>query len=473
MYKVENCNDEFYCLFDVETATTPLLALRYLESELLENALGTQKAYLESLKLFYDFWLAKFGVTLDYSFHQSEYTDVIAIADQVMAFWDYLLAGKLITNVVALPDGNIKAFNKVKATSAKRCRDVCQFIRFLSNVYLNATYISGDLTTLRHHRANVKIRLDEQKKKFSQWIKSNQESASYDDLRSLTPEQFQDFIQVITPNKVKPKLAAFENLQVNPLNPVISFEVQMRNYVLITLLVRYGLRIGESLLLRENSFLPYRKDDSRVLMRIRTFEKENLDDKTIDDARTYKPKIKTADSVRDIDISMVHYKQIMLYYKCIRSKSCDHDFIFASSMNPYKPIAYSTVMSEFKAYTKSFSEYFPEHFDPHYAESIEGDITPHWLRHTWAYGTLCVIYENVKKQYIESGVVNLNGLMADAQDKLRVQGGWSKKSNMPSKYGKRFLQDEANRTLLKIYKNNFEQSMNDCFDEDGWDDVFR
>ncbi|WP_135459320.1 site-specific integrase [Vibrio echinoideorum] len=408
MYKVENCNDEFYCLFDLETATTPLLALRYLESELLEKALGTQKAYLESVKLFYDFWLAKFGVTLDYSFHKSEYTNVTAIADQVIAFWDYLLAGKLITNVVALPNGNIKAFNKVKATSAKRCRDICQFIHFLSDTYLNSGYVFDDLTTLRRYRADVKVQLDELKKKFSQWLRSNKESTSYDHLRSLTPEQFQDFIQVITPNKAKPKLAGFEILQVNALNPMISFEVQMRNYVLITLLVRYGLRIGESLLLRENSFLPYRLDESRFLMRIRTFQKEDLDDKTIDDARTYKPQIKTVDSVRDIDISIAHYKQIMFYYRYIRPKNCDHNFIFSSSMKPYKPIAYSTVMSEFKAYTNSFKESFPLHFDTHYAESIEGDITPHWLRHTWAYGTLCVIYEEVKREYITSGVVNFD-----------------------------------------------------------------
>ncbi|GIU02476.1 hypothetical protein TUM4630_34190 [Shewanella algidipiscicola] len=55
MYKVENCNGEFYCLMDVLTTMPPLLALRWLEEELMQKALGTQKSYLDSLKLFYDF----------------------------------------------------------------------------------------------------------------------------------------------------------------------------------------------------------------------------------------------------------------------------------------------------------------------------------------------------------------------------------------------------------------------------------
>ncbi len=68
MYKVEKCGDEFWCILDVQTTMPPLLSFRWLESQLKENALGTQKSYMDSLKLFYDFWLQKHGVSLDSAF---------------------------------------------------------------------------------------------------------------------------------------------------------------------------------------------------------------------------------------------------------------------------------------------------------------------------------------------------------------------------------------------------------------------
>lgn len=51
MYKVEKCGDEFWCILDVQTTMPPLLSFRWLESQLKENALGTQKSYNVSDKL--------------------------------------------------------------------------------------------------------------------------------------------------------------------------------------------------------------------------------------------------------------------------------------------------------------------------------------------------------------------------------------------------------------------------------------
>ncbi|EOX4391030.1 hypothetical protein BFX35_15000 [Vibrio cholerae] len=99
MYKVEKCGDEFWCILDVQTTMPPLLSFRWLESQLKENALGTQKSYMDSLKLFYDFWLQKHGVSLDYSFYRTDYQDVEAMIVELDAFWDFLMAGKQITNI--------------------------------------------------------------------------------------------------------------------------------------------------------------------------------------------------------------------------------------------------------------------------------------------------------------------------------------------------------------------------------------
>lgn len=323
----------------------------------------------------------------------------------------------------------------------------------------------------------MKSKLKEAKKKFSKWKKSNQKASAYNTLRSLTSEQYLDFICVLAPDVKKPipiKLpdgsvqADFELIKENPLNPIVSYEVQMRNYLLTTLLVHYGLRIGESLLLRKQSFLPSRVDPSKVNMRVRNLEDDEFNDSKMDDARNYKPQIKTLDSIRDVEITSEDHKKIDMYYKFIRPTSCDHDFIFTSSMKPYKPVSYSTIQSQFSKVMQAFKEQFPDHFDTQYSEAIIDKVTPHWLRHTWAYATLAAIYEKKKDQYIQSGVVNVKGLMVDAQDELRVIGGWSKKSIMPAKYAKRFIQEEANRTLMEVYRNHFNPATKAVLEEDEW-----
>ncbi|WP_337911469.1 site-specific integrase [Vibrio cholerae] len=297
----------------------------------------------------------------------------------------------------------------------------------------------------------------------------------------MTSEQFEDFFRVLTPDVMKPvpvKLpdggiqASFTLIKENPLNPIVSYDVQMRNYLLTTLLVRYGLRTGESLLLRKQSFLPLKSDSSKVIMRVRNLEEYDLNDSIMEDARHNKPQIKTADSVRDVEITAEDYKKIQVYFEFIRPKECEHDFIFASSLKPYKPVSYTTIQTQFKQVVESFKKHFPEHFDPQYAEYISETITPHWLRHTWAYAMLSAIYEKEKRRYIDYGVVNVRGIMEDAQDQLRVMGGWAKKSIMPAKYAKRFTQELANQTLMDVYRNHFNANSDIDFNKEEWDAAF-
>ena len=318
MYKVENCNGEFYCLLDVLTTMPPLLALRWSEEELMQKALGTQKSYLDSLKLFYDFWLEKHGVSLDFSFHQCDYRDVEALTHELQPFWDYLLAEKQISNLVMLPMqiSRQRDLAKNKRTAAKHCRVVCNFISYLSGVYLTTAYRDEDPLLLRRYRTDVQLRLKDAMSKFSKWQKSNKKSSAYDSLSSLTSQQYEDFIRVLTPDVMKPshvKLpngrdeVSFSLINKNESNPIASYEVQMRNYLLTTLLVRYGLRIGESLLLRKQSFMPLRSDPNRMIMRVRNLDDDECSDSKMDDVRNYKPQIKTQGSIRDIEITYQDY----------------------------------------------------------------------------------------------------------------------------------------------------------------------
>ncbi|EGR1599050.1 site-specific integrase [Vibrio parahaemolyticus] len=297
-------------------------------------------------------------------------------------------------------------------------------------MYLTTAYLDEDPHQLRRLRTEIKLRLKDAKRKFAKWKKSNKEVPAHSTLRSMTSEQFEDFFRVLTPDVMKPVLvklpdgsvqASFTLINENTLNPIVSYDVQMRNYLLTTLLVRYGLRIGESLLLREQSFLPLKSDPNKVIMRVRNLEDDDLN---------------------------------------------------ASSLKPYKPVSYTTIQTQFKQVVKAFQEHFSEHFDPQYADFISEIITPHWLRHTWAYAMLSAIYEKEKRKYIDYGVVNVKGIMEEAQDQLRVMGGWAKKSVMPAKYAKRFIQEHANQTHMEVYRNHFNSNSDADFNKDEWDAAF-
>ncbi len=474
MYTVENCNDEFWCLLDVQTTMPPLLALRWLEAELFEKALGTQKSYLDSVKLFYDFWLAKYGITLDYSLHKSKYHDIDSIVSELDAFWNYLIADKEITNVVLLPTekSRQKDLTKKKRTAAKHCGVACNFITFLSKTYMSSNYQDDHPLELRKYRASTQSALKEAREKFNKYQKSSRNISDNDTIRSLTQYQYIDFISVLEPDVMKPMKVKLSNgtiqidwqlVRTNELNPINSYEVQMRNYLLTILLVKYGLRIGESLLLRKSSFKRSKVNENQWIMRIRNLSDDELTDEKLEDVRNYKPQIKTGSSIRDIYISESDYKNIITYYKAIRSQECMHDFIFSASVSPYKPVSYSTIKTQFSKVVKSFELYFPTHFDEQYAEAILSNITPHWLRHTWAYATMEALYKKLQKKYIQSGVVSIKGLMEDVKDKLRTQGGWSEKSTMPAKYAKRFVQESANITLMEVYNNH---KSSDLFDDE-------
>ncbi|MBE3897849.1 hypothetical protein HJ158_01105 [Vibrio parahaemolyticus] len=69
-------------------------------------------------------------------------------------------------------------------------------------------------------------------------------------------------------------------------------------------------------------------------------------------------------------------------------------------------------------------------------------------------------------------MVNVTGLMEDAKNELRAIGGWSKKSVMPAKYAKRFVQEQASKTVMEVYRNNCWSEIETDLDKDVWDAAF-
>ena len=137
------------------------------------------------------------------------------------------------------------------------------------------------------------------------------------------------------------------------------------------------------------------------------------------------------------------YKFLMLYMEKIRNFN-DSDILFTSLKPPYSPLSYSSINAIFKVIERVFRTLHPIYFDNNKFDSIH-KITPHVCRHTWAYITLAFAI----KKYQAKGLIDNDENMQQAQEDLRLLGGWSANSIMPSYYAKRFIVDSANLLNLK------------------------
>ncbi|MDO6640550.1 site-specific integrase [Shewanella sp. 5_MG-2023] len=445
MYKTMCFKDEFWYLCDSETMLPPLLSFRYCEYKLRKNAFSTQRAELQAVQFFYEFWFDKFSETLDYSLYKSGFQDIELLIDELEPFWEYLVAGRKL-NLHVLFSGNVNTDTKKLTTHSTRCLAVIRFIKCLIDIYVDSRYTNQSKTEILAHRKLLKMKLETPRKSFQRYIRDSGSQTST--LHSLSADQCVDFSKVIRPSTKKAQ---------NPLNPQVSQPIQIRNYLMWLLMLRYGLRVGEIQLLQKISFKPYMTDSSKFLMIVQNLEDNN-------DTRSQKPSIKTMQSTRKIDITREHYNLIFgVYYNKSRptDEQCGHDFIFASSVKPYRPLSYRGILKEFERTAKSFKKNFPAHFNIDYSDAITANITPHWLRHTWAFSTLAAIYSQTSDKYINTKAVKVSGIMEDSIEQLRVLGGWSLKSRMPQHYGRRFIQNQANMSLLNIFNSTLYDNLID------------
>lgn len=131
----------------------------------------------------------------------------------------------------------------------------------------------------------------------------------------------------------------------NFLNPFPSGFIQFRNYLIMRLMLNYGLRVGELLLLECVSVKASIKGDKFSLIISMP--------RNMTDPRIHAPSLKNEYSHRVLELDKVDYEFLMIYMQKIRKKSTTHNFIFASSQNPESPLSYNAVhliFSEFGIY---------------------------------------------------------------------------------------------------------------------------
>ena len=286
---------------------------------------------------------------------------------------------------------------------------------------------------LSRHASRLNTRLLICKDDFKTLERSNQRyySRITQGFQSMTGDMVENVYRIVVPS------SKHKN---NLLNPFPSGFIQFRNYLIIRLMLNYGLRVGELLLLECSSVKASISGDKFSLI---ISMPQNMTD-----PRTHAPSLKNEYSHRVLELDKADYEFLMIYMQKIRRKSITHNFIFASRQNPESPLSYNTVHLIFSEIDKVFSLNYPECKSAERFDALM-KFTPHVTRHTWAYLTIKKIYNLQYKRFNGAGndfVKNSLsiGVMDEAKETLRLLGGWSMKSQMPELYAKRFLSEQAN-----------------------------
>lgn len=427
-------------LFDLDSYCPCLYPMLFSMKVLRFQSLSTQSADLIALKLWYSFWFDKYSTSFCESFFSSAYNFEI-IQNEIDNFIIYLENNNQFNNVLRLRSNKDINYD----TLAIRISSLLKFYKFLIDEYLTL-HSQPNLT--RNEINRIKINLDnyiKHKKKiiksFSRTNKTIKSEINYA-FKSLTAEMLKALYQVIAPSK---------STLVNSLNPFKLHEAQIRNFLIVHLMLNYGLRVGELMLLTVNSIKKSIQGNFYSLI------VANTEDEF--DNRQRKPNIKNVHSYRVLELQERDYQFLNIYISQIRKKN-PSEILFTSLKPPYSALSYSSISKFFDKINEVLRSTVPEYFDDRAYDSIE-KLTPHVCRHTWAYMMLSYSfkkYENEDKlRYPAHDVIH--GALDKAKEDLRSMGGWSPTSEMPSYYGKRFIVERANHSNLSRIINmsiNFE-----------------
>lgn len=200
-----------------------------------------------------------------------------------------------------------------------------------------------------------------------------------------------------------------------PKNPWTGTYIRSRNQLIVHLLLSLGLRRGELLGLRIRDFNPQNQE---VLVLRRP------DDAS--DPRLHEPNAKTRDRVLPVayELHTLLKAYLALRNELVRGK---HDFLLVA--NSGFPLSKSSLNSIFSVL----------------GPFVGTKVTPHVLRHTF--------FEDLADELHRAG--NDDELSTSILIRL---GGWSERSDSPTRYTKRFAQErafEAGMTLQsKLYVRN-------------------
>ena len=219
--------------------------------------------------------------------------------------------------------------------------------------------------------------------------------------RGLSKDEERTMLQIVHPE--------------SSLNPWNNNLVKHRNFLLVSILLNLGIRVGEALGLKIRDF-DFRLNRVKVLRR--------PDDPV--DSRPEEPNTKTFDRVLLMgpELALLVHKFILLRGRHRASKV--NDFLFTSLRNG-APLSYDTVFCAFKSIKRSAGNELPRH------------LCAHSLRHTW---------NDRFSEYAEA-----NGLSSTEEEKIRSYlCGWREASGTAAVYTKRYQKKRADEVSLKLQR---------------------
>ena len=325
--KVSNEN-QIILLFDLDSSCPCLYPMLYTMKFLRFQSISTQHADLIAIKFWYEFWFEKFATSFCESFYSTSYNFEI-IQVEIDNFIVYLENNKKIdSNLIRLRNTDHTNYT----TIGHRIRSFLKFYNFLIDEYLSIqTQPQLTLKEIQKIKENLNKYMTIKKKIINNFSKSNKtiKSEINHNFKSMNQEMIQGLYSVISPSNAN---------KYNELNPFRSKSVQLRNFLIIHLMLNYGLRIGELMLLTTNSIKKSIQNHNFSLIIT------NTDDEF--DDRSKKPKIKNEYSYRVIKLQERDYRILQIYMNEIRNE-IPSQILFTSLKPPYSALSYASVKKIF------------------------------------------------------------------------------------------------------------------------------
>lgn len=408
-----NNSNRISFLFDSNTTLPCLYPMLYINSSLKFKSEATQQAYLQGIKQWYEFWLEKY----DHSFckyfrgHKSNPELMIKEVDSFILYLENMQ--EVDQKLIRLGSNPSINYN----TLAHRLRTIISYLNYLLDTFsqVHGKSISPEIAI---YRSIISQKSDLVKNLSSNHHKSHKNGSNF---KSLTEEMKKDLYSIISPKAPEPLFK--------------GKKAQLRNFLIVHLLLNYGLRTGELLLLTLNSIKTDLKTHNTYLLITDTHDRT--------DTRITKPHIKNVQSIRTILLDKHDAQFIRMYINNIRSQDSKSHMLFLSLQAPYAPLSKSGFKKIIATINEDLKSKHPQFFDTNYVDSID-KISAHTLRHTWAYTMLKHSYESYLSTH------NNAKAMENAIENLRKMAGWSLNSNMPYLYASRFISENAN--LANIHR---------------------
>jgi len=215
-------------------------------------------------------------------------------------------------------------------------------------------------------------------------------------------------------------------------NPSATPAVQVRNWLLVLLMLLCGLRRGEALLLTLDSLKQELNMETGEIQYWLNVTDTPEEDDTYVDTRATRPSIKTNASHRHVPISEELAMLIERYISEYRVDSSKHRFLITSNVG--NPLSAESVAKALREFSLAMS---PEALKQFRQRTNKKVISSHDLRHTCA----CVRY-----------VMFLSDRDKDrTMAKMRVFFGWDVNSNMPDTYARAAIQDDVKNSVAKTF----------------------